>query len=600
MNALPGYINKSSQTVGVLNITIPEETNLDYAKVDKFLDEGFSIEELPYEKGDASGGAVENYVMRLSFLANSLLQAINIPSFAQARIIEDIPSEKSGQRKIKLLIPSIAYIPNEFALHSYAISNKILTHIHPNYELEDIFEELNEKFVEKLKKLVPSSSSSISLLYEAYRRHIPFIHLGSGLYQVGWGSKACRFDRSSSHHDTAFGMRVAIDKRVSNRLLLEAGFPMPPQMYVPDEGALPKAATTLGYPVVLKPADLERGEGVVVDIYNETDLRQAYEETKELSQNIILEKQISGICNRIFVAGGKVRYTVVRHPMNVIGDGVSTLKELADTGNNKNNKMAVHRRRKPLEFDEDSQRLLTNLGYDPDSIPEKDVRIPFRRIESTALGGIAEDVSATIHPENIKLAEEISSFLGLDIVGVDLMSEDITVPWYENGGMINEINFAPSLSLQREWSRKAISLYYDDIFPENGRIPITLFIGGVDAFEHARKYQSEASERGGKVFLCTKDATFRLLMEKSQDGIGSNLFRRTHALLLDRRADEIIVVVQDDDLLSTGFPFDSVSRVFHVDNDLKSAEDGKPLSNDRALLVRETLESLSVYDGSTA
>ena len=84
-------------------------------------------------------------------------------------------------------------------------------------------------------------------------------------------------------------------------------------------------------------------------------------------------------------------------------------------------------------------------GFTLNSIPKKDEHVPLRIIESTADGGTPENITTTIHPDNIDISIRATKLFGLQVAGVDIITTDITVPWHQNGAIINEINFSPLL-----------------------------------------------------------------------------------------------------------------------------------------------------------
>src|SRR5690606_24429942 len=88
---------------------------------------------------------------------------------------------------------------------------------------------------------------------------------------------------------------------------------------------------------------------------------------------------------------------------------------------------------------------LARAGLTLDSVPAAGAWAWLRRIESTEWGGVDEDFSTTLHPDNAAIAIRAAELFGLDIAGVDIISTDITRPWHENGAIINEVNSSPLL-----------------------------------------------------------------------------------------------------------------------------------------------------------
>ncbi|MBA3822956.1 MAG: hypothetical protein H0X24_03500 [Ktedonobacterales bacterium] len=63
------------------------------------------------------------------------------------------------------------------------------------------------------------------------------------------------------------------------------------------------------------------------------------------------------------------------------------------------------------------------------------------------MGGAATDVTDTVHPSIIRIAELAAQMLALDVAGIDLLCDDIARPFREQEGAIVEVNAAPGLRM---------------------------------------------------------------------------------------------------------------------------------------------------------
>jgi len=50
-----------------------------------------------------------------------------------------------------------------------------------------------------------------------------------------------------------------------------------------------------------------------------------------------------------------------------------------------------------------------------------------------------------VHPLTIAMGTDIAIDFGLELIGLDVISEDISLPLSQNGGVINEVNTTPGL-----------------------------------------------------------------------------------------------------------------------------------------------------------
>src|SRR5690606_29296845 len=129
----------------------------------------------------------------------------------------------------------------------------------------------------------------------------------------------------------------------------------------------------------------------------------------------------------------------------VLGDGEHTVAQLVKREVDVQNLRPPWKRSEIRPLDPLARKTLAAAGVTESTVPEKGVLIPLRPIESTEWGGIDEDVTARIHPENLRRAREAASLFGLHTAGIDIISTEIALPWHQNGAVINKVNFSPLL-----------------------------------------------------------------------------------------------------------------------------------------------------------
>jgi cyanophycin synthetase len=403
-----------------------------------------------------------------------------------------------------------------------------------------LYTTVQQKVIDPLLELVPSGKSTIPVLRTAHALGIPFIHLGLGIYQLGWGSRSRRMDRSVTDQDTAIGSKLAHDKFASAHFLRMAALPAPDHDKVGSEKAALGAAVRLGYPVVIKPADRDQGIGVTVDVFDEDALKIAFHYAQKLSakRQVIVERQVPGVCHRLFIADGKLLYAVKRLPLSIYGDGKQTVKELVDAEVAAQNSLPPWKRSEIRPLDDLAETAIARAGFRLESVPEAGMPVPLRRIESTESGGVDEDVTNTIHPENCRIAIEAARLFGLHVAGIDIISTDISKPWFENGAIINEVNFAPLFG-GGEISLHHIPLFFKDFIDGNGKIPVEIHETGQQL--QAIERQRQLVDNGIACYLTNGVETIapdgRVIHLKSL-----GLTARIRALLLNPDVDVIIAV----------------------------------------------------------
>ena len=202
---------------------------------------------------------------------------------------------------------------------------------------------------------------------------------------------------------------------------------------------------------------------------------------------------------------------------------------------------------------------LEAAGYRADSVPQAGTWVALRRIESTAWGGVDEEVSAIVHPENLRIALKASRLFGLDIAGIDLITPDIARPWFENGAIINEVNHAPQLG-GGEISRRQIPVLLDWLVQDRGRIPIEAFVGGEAAWTAASQRWQALLADGLRAYLTGPELT----LEPSgacRQMVLTGCYPRASALVLSQEVDAIVMAVPTQEFVTAEFPFEGVERV---------------------------------------
>jgi cyanophycin synthetase len=529
-----------------LSFTIPQYSNEYQEWAEIFL----SRENLPTNIGpktdDASSVFNYTYIKSIIHFSRLLCELVGLPTFDAPKLIS-LSQDKLNPAKCRIkiessldnlisksvyksLIRSALKICEWMAQHSATPDNK-----------RKLFKAITEEVIEPLHQIIPAGKSTIPVLRAAHSLGIPFIHLGLGVYQLGWGSKARRLDRSVCEFDSAIGSKLAQNKVATANILREVGLPAPVHGVITTETDALSLATKIGFPVVVKPSDRDRGEGVTVDIFRETQLKAAFAHAQKLSKSkqVIVERQVLGTCHRLFIVNGKLLYAVKRHPISVIGDGQRTVSQLVDDEVLKESFKPPWERSEIKPIDELALQTLQKLGLSLESVPGKDIFIPLRPIETTEWGGVDEDVTQAVHSENLRIALQAAKIFGLHIAGIDIISPDIAKPWHANGAIINEVNFAPLFG-GAEISRSYIPKFFEDFMDGNGKISIEVF----DNEKTAEAFQKRQAVHGMRCYLTTANRTIDELGEEIVMPF-KNIKQRIRALILRSDVDAIAIVNQE-------------------------------------------------------
>lgn len=539
----------------------------DFSHVDGWLREAFNITLV-----DNGNDSISAAIQRILLIVAELFQGAKIPVYFKGDIVSiKKNSETKHEYTVDVEIGYFDFIDERIYLKTLSYAPKIffwmLSH-EINPENKRNLYAMSLEFLNPILKKMPPGESRIPVLKAAYERGIPFFHLGNGIYQLGFGSLRKIMDRSSTGGDSMIGGKLSENKFISTNLFRMAGIPAPKHRVANNLDEAKEIVKTLHYPVVVKPLNLNGGVGISTDIDNDSKLETAFHAVRKVSkEGVIIEKQVAGICHRLFVAQGELLYAVVRHPISVQGNGKDTISQLISAANQSEMTKPPWRRGKLIPHDDLALKELQKSGYTFETVPAKDQWIGLRNIESTLWGGRDEEVTQVVHPANIDIALRATALFGLEVAGIDIITSDITKPWYETGAILNEVNMAPTFGVGGI-SNRHLPLFFDRFIENDGRIPIDLFVGSTqETFLTAKQRQQHYVQSGKRCYLTQVNVTYNHQAELFY--LESNyLTHRIKSLLMNSNVDALVVVVENDEFLYTVLPFDKVSSITVVSDTL--------------------------------
>ena len=349
------------------------------------------------------------------------------------------------------------------------------------FDLADALARLRE-----LNEDVRLGPSTGAIVLAAIVRSIPYRRLTQGsLVQFGWGSRQRRIQAAETDCTSAIAESIAQDKDLTKALLGAAGVPVPDGRSVTTPEEAWEVAREIGGPVVVKPRDGNQGKGVAVNLQGRSQVFAAFEAASDICSEVIVERYFPGHDFRLLVVGDKLVAAARRDPPQVIGDGRHTISQLVEAINadpargeghgTSLTKIRIH--------DDIAVATMAKQGYDANSIPQNGVLVALRNNANLSTGGTATDVTDHVHPDLAAVAVAAAQMVGLDICGIDLVSESVYEPLSPGKGCIVEVNAAPGLRMHLSPSfgkgRAVGEAIIANMFPEgeNGRIPVVAIAG---------------------------------------------------------------------------------------------------------------------------
>jgi cyanophycin synthetase len=321
--------------------------------------------------------------------------------------------------------------------------------------------------------------STAHIVEAATERRIPSIRLtGGNLVQLGYGIAQRRIWTAETDRTSAIAEEIASDKDLTKSLLKACGVPVPHGILVRSAQQAWEAAQEIGLPVVVKPYNGNHGRGVSLNLQSRSDVENAYALAhRKGGAAVIVERFIDGNEHRLLVVGKRVVAAARGESCWVTGDGVSTIDQLAGMQINSD-----PRRGEGEDFPlnlvvpSNSGEVILELeraGLTPDSVPQPGQKVLIQRN-----GNVAHDVTAIVHPSVAAAAALAARVVGLDIAGVDMVLEDVSLPLQGQRGAVIEVNASPGLLAHIkpvDGKGQAVGqAIIEDLFQsgQDGRIPI--------------------------------------------------------------------------------------------------------------------------------
>ncbi|MDB5237822.1 MAG: D-alanine--D-alanine ligase [Candidatus Kaiserbacteria bacterium] len=272
--------------------------------------------------------------------------------------------------------------------------------------------------------------------------------------QISFKSGRKRYFRTSTLDLNPMGASaIASDKDYANFFMAKMGYPViPGKAFYSDTWAKTvrskrdidaawNYALSLRLPVIVKPNSGSRGKNVAL-VHTKRDFYRTMRAIFRHDHVALVQRPVIGNDYRIVVLDKQIISAYQRLPLNVVGDGRSTIAGLLQK-----KQRAFVRSGRDTVIDINDARIAAKLlrsGMSMRSKPVKNEVVYLLNNANLSSGGDSIDVTKAMHPAFKKISVALTHDMGLRLCGVDLMIEgDIS----EKPGKywVLEINSAPGL-----------------------------------------------------------------------------------------------------------------------------------------------------------
>lgn len=285
------------------------------------------------------------------------------------------------------------------------------------------------------KEVFGYSTSMYSIALEGWRRGLTlrFINKNQMKAQTEFilsnKNRRYRFSGSRGNIISKEAINICTDKYITKGVLKKSGIPVVDgerfHKNIKDEEIV-HYVEEFGYPVVLKPHNGNGGEGVIVDIQDESTLRDALVHVRQTLKysTVLIERYIPSQDYQLYIIEDKVVAAFERVPAFIIGDGKRSINQLI-------NKKNAQRRKNPGLYqhlidkkDKTLQNLIEKQGYFLEDIPLKNEKIYLSIKSNISVGGEVIDKTEQL-PNKVKsmAINAAKSIPNLPICAVELIVE---------------------------------------------------------------------------------------------------------------------------------------------------------------------------------
>jgi len=229
------------------------------------------------------------------------------------------------------------------------------------------------------------------------------------------------------------------------RLLERFRLPCPRAVLLKSDGTVERVAGEAGRlrrPFVVKSRAGARATGT--RLTDNADIVAAIGRARRASRAVLIEEHIDGRSYTAIVLGTALVDVIERTPAHVVGDGVTTLRQLIEAKSDE----LIHAARTGIRLDRELRRIVHEQGLDLAAVPANGRPVALRADADAATGAGSRrlDLRRDLHPDNARMFVRAARRIGLTLAGVDFVTPDIERSCVDCVCAIVAVSRAPALA----------------------------------------------------------------------------------------------------------------------------------------------------------
>lgn len=251
---------------------------------------------------------------------------------------------------------------------------------------------------------------------------------------------------SRTSWQSSVGKTIADYKPLTKLVLSHFQLPTAPFVLIKSEADFDQLSQ-LQFPVVVKPVGGRHGKDVSVGVADAAAVRELW--LGQQQPELICEEMLQGTEYRVVCVDYQLVAVAFRKPAHVVGDGEHTIAELIEIKNQHPWRGKGHTYNLTLiEVDDTVRQNLADQKLELEAVVPPGQEVTLRKTANLSTGGEAWDVTDQVCPENKTLFEAIARACDLNVIGIDIMCQDLATPIVNQtrAGVI-EVNASPGLRM---------------------------------------------------------------------------------------------------------------------------------------------------------